>query len=347
MSQPVPSEAPRGTAPQVRPQRGDRDTSNRRARARGRGGRAIPPPVPTHTPDDDAVTPAAPALPEVNNAGEPTQASTSPSKPQSAAAVRGDRSQTGGLTRPRLTEEELSAKLEAARLNNVKREEAHRAAEADEASFRAQEAQAHERRKEDTLNRKRMEAEREKNRARKLAGRGGREWDEGKEEDTGRGRGRGYRRGMHGSVQGPDGSMNARGPGDAERGRTPWDGEDEVRSGRQRGDYNGRGRGERGAGAGRGRGRARGGAPERATAGQAPSFGDAHFPALGKTQLSEASLDAKDGEHWQSKVEGDARGTQHMLEPPSSSARARHGRSPWRVTDEPKTSWADQVEEGN
>ena len=190
-----------------------------------------------------------------------------------------------------------------------------------------------------------MEAERDKNRARKLAGRGGREWDEGKEEDAGRGRGRGYRRGVHGAVQGLGGSMHA---GDAERGRTPWDGEDEGRSGRPRGDYNGRGgRGDRGRGAGRGRGRARGGAVGGETTGQAPNLGDADFPALAKALPVEASSEAKEGEHGQSKAEGDAGGSRQTLEAPSAGARARHGRSPWRVTDEPKTSWADQVEEGN
>ena len=116
-------------------------------------------------------------------------------------AVRGDRLATGGLQKPKLTETELSARLEAAKLNNARREKLHRMAEADEASFQEGEANASQRRREEGAARRVMDGEREKNRLRKLGSRGGREWDEGKaEEELGSGRGSQYRRGQHGGV---------------------------------------------------------------------------------------------------------------------------------------------------
>lgn len=117
------------------------------------------------------------------------------------SAVRGDRSATGGINKPKLTETELSARLAAAKLNNARREEAHRLAEADEASFQKREAQASQKRREEGAARRVMEGEREKNRLRKLGAQGGREWDEGKEEqDTNPSRASQYRRGAHGGI---------------------------------------------------------------------------------------------------------------------------------------------------
>lgn len=92
--------------------------------------------------------------------------------PRPSTAVRGDRSATGGTTKPKLTEDELSARLAAAKLNNAKREEAHRLAEADEASFHQREAQASQRRQEEGRARRLMDQEREKNRLRKLGAQG-------------------------------------------------------------------------------------------------------------------------------------------------------------------------------
>lgn len=116
-------------------------------------------------------------------------------------AVRGDRSATGGITKPKLTEEELSARLEAVKLNNARREAAHRLAEADEASFQKQEAQEIQKRKELGVAREAMEKERERNRLRKLGAQAGREWDEGKEDEPIRSPGESqYRRGVHGSI---------------------------------------------------------------------------------------------------------------------------------------------------
>lgn len=127
--------------------------------------------------------------------------SKTPNTEPGSRAVRGDRSATGGITKPKLTEEELSARLEAVKLNNARREAAHRLAEADEASFQKQEAQEIQKRKELGVAREAMEKEREKNRLRKLGAQAGREWDEGKEDEPIRSPGESqYRRGVYGSI---------------------------------------------------------------------------------------------------------------------------------------------------
>lgn len=129
------------------------------------------------------------------------EASKAPNTEPASRAVRGDRSATGGITKPKLTEEELSARLEAVKLNNARREAAHRLAEADEASFQKQEAQEIQKRKELGVAREAMEKEREKNRLRKLGAQAGREWDEGKADEPIRSPGESqYRRGVHGGV---------------------------------------------------------------------------------------------------------------------------------------------------
>ena len=123
-----------------------------------------------------------------------------PSPPQKqSAAVLGDRARTGGITKPKLTEDELSARLASARLNNAKRAEAHRLAEADEASFQQREAQASQKRKEEGAARRAMIAERERNRLRKLGQQAGREWDEGKQEQEA-GQGPQHRKGSYGGM---------------------------------------------------------------------------------------------------------------------------------------------------
>ncbi|KAL8900226.1 MAG: hypothetical protein Q9192_001183 [Flavoplaca navasiana] len=161
--------------------------------------------------------------------------------PKTPSAVRGDRSATGGNAKPKLTEEELSARLAAAKLNSQKREEAHRLAEADEASFQQREAQASQRRQEEGRARRVMDQEREKNRLRKLGAQGGREWDEGKGDQPVDPRRSEYRREPHGAgTRGGnlqiDGDYN-----DADRGY--------GRGGRSRGDRSrGRGRGRGGRG---------------------------------------------------------------------------------------------------
>ncbi|KAL8779447.1 MAG: hypothetical protein Q9213_006931 [Squamulea squamosa] len=188
---------------------------------------------------------------------EPTTSSTADTTinepdtaPKPPLAVRGDRSATGGNAKPKLTEEELSARLAAAKLNNRKREEAHRLAEADEASFQQREAQASQRRQEEGRARRLMDQERERNRLRKLGAQGGREWDTGKEDQPVDPRRSEYRRGAHG------GTSSYHGLGDL--GAKPQSDGNAHLGVRGYGLRGGRGRGERGRSRGRG-GRGRGG----------------------------------------------------------------------------------------
>ena len=167
-------------------------------------------------------------------------------------------------------------------MNNAKREEAHRLAEADEASFQQREELAREKRREEGLARRVMEGEREKNRLRKL--KGGREWDEGKEEQVvERGGGRGFRRGMYGAVE-------RKGVQGSDTGVKEESEEAYSRSGR--GGYEGRrgrGRGRGGRGRGRGESGGRGGHDGRGGGAPAPaSFVDTDFPALGNAGKKEA-----------------------------------------------------------
>jgi hypothetical protein len=121
-----------------------------------------------------------------------------------------------------------------------------------------------------------MIGERERNRQRKLQAQTGREWDAEKTQESlsDRGRGSGYRRGMHGAVV-------------SDVSRTPEDSVPEENWETGRGGNRGRGRGARG---GRGRGRGGGGArrdenePAPQSAGAALSTAsfnpEADFPAL-------------------------------------------------------------------
>ncbi len=156
------------------------------------GGEIHPATSPTAGPEDQTTsTPAAP---------------TEPSTPARPPAVRGDRTATGGIKKPKLTEEELTAKLVAAKTRSENLSAAHARAQADAASFNERERAAAEKRIKDAANRKVMEGEREKNRARKMAVMGGREWDAEKNEgdfkmaSSGRGRGH-YTRGANGAVR--------------------------------------------------------------------------------------------------------------------------------------------------
>ena len=240
----------------AQPQHARNDRSNR-GRAKGAATKSTHSSSPLKTTNPSTADPTS-----TDVTTEPDQISKPPT------AVRGDRSATGGTIKPKLTEDELSARLEAAKLNNAKREEAHRLAEADEASFQQREALASQKRKEEGAARRAMDQEREKNRLRKLGARRGREWDEGKqEEDFKASRGSQYRRGVHGGTAHTGGREQSgysemdegfviRGRG---RGRGGYfevpnggsdqrDGENTPREGR------GRGRGERGRGRGRGGG---------------------------------------------------------------------------------------------
>ncbi|KAI4107361.1 MAG: hypothetical protein L6R37_001722 [Teloschistes peruensis] len=257
---------------------------------------------------------------------QPTEPVTStPSKPKTS--VRGDRSLTGGFQKPKLTEEELSARLAAAKLNSAKREEAHRVAEADEASFQQREAQASQRRQEEGRARRLMDQEREKNRLRKLGQRGGREWDEGKEEQAVDSRRSQYRRGAHGGGGGYQGFGERAG----EMERSEVNGYAERGFGdRGYGSRGGRGRGGRGRG-GRG-GRGRGGYDNNAGNFEIlkPPGPDAEadFPALPSagSQKTTNKEDPKDSS-------SDSKQQQPNIEVPAFQPAAGGGQS-----------WADEVE---
>lgn len=116
----------------------------------------------------------------------PDNAPTGP-RTETVQAVRGDRQATGGLRKPKLTEEELAEKLARIQIKNANLTAAHARAEADAASFAEREQQAKQvaklREKEERRDRQQMMGEREKNRMRKLKAMEGREWDAEKRED--------------------------------------------------------------------------------------------------------------------------------------------------------------------
>ena len=218
------------------------DHPNNRGRGQGQG-RGLPNhQQPTHA----AHQAAAPTKDATNSSNAEPVTGDPENLPKTPSAVRGDRSATGGNAKPKLTEEQLSARLAAAKLNNQKREEAHRLAEADEASFQQREAQAIQRRHEEGRARRVMDQERERNRLRKLGAQGGREWDEGKEDQPVDTRRSEYRRGAHGGTSYYQGS-GGRG------GNLQADGEDHQGD-RGYGPRGGRSRGDRSRGRGRGRG---------------------------------------------------------------------------------------------
>lgn len=163
-------------------------------------------------------------------------------------------------------------------MKNAALEEAHRRAEADEASFQRREQQETIKRREERANRREMEGEREKNRLRKMKAVQGREWDAEKNEEDmigGPARSSRYRRGAHGAVVGDD--------------RIGGYDNGEYRG---RGDYaysprGPRGRGARGARGNRGdtfgRGRGEGGHQTQPNDSTLDTSADTEFPALPTT----------------------------------------------------------------
>lgn len=101
--------------------------------------------------------------------------------------MRGDRRATGGVKKPKLTEDELAEKMARIQIRNAELSAAHDRAEADAASFAHRETQAKQqsaqKQKEERRDRQQMIGEREKNRMRKLKAMEGREWDAEKQED--------------------------------------------------------------------------------------------------------------------------------------------------------------------
>lgn len=124
-----------------------------------------------------------------------------------------DRTLSGGVKKPKLTEEELAERMARIKLNNERLTERRRKAEEDESTFQTQELarkeadaakRIAERKKKAVADRDRRELdnERERNRQRKLKAVQHREWDvEKKEEDYNpRGYNPRFRRGAHGGV---------------------------------------------------------------------------------------------------------------------------------------------------
>ncbi|KAH0290411.1 hypothetical protein M436DRAFT_44276 [Aureobasidium namibiae CBS 147.97] len=200
--------------------------------------------TPTEQPTQQEQLPAAAA----------TTTTAESSKP-ATNAVRGDRTATGGLRKPKLSEQELAEKMSRISLKNEKLAAAHARAEADAADFAEREEVAAKRRQEERRDRQQMMGEREKNRLRKLKAVGGREWDAEKPDEAdafgGPRQAGGRGRGAHGGIAGQknqDGSREGFG-GDRE---DYTDGREYMyREDRGRG--RGRGRGGRGGG-GPGRG---------------------------------------------------------------------------------------------
>jgi hypothetical protein len=302
--------APKGPAADIHYQRGN-DQRGERGRGRGGRGRGIErvnsrpqqnsallqskyapvqvqpdpaPPPPTAHPSDPSKSAEgeSKSTPEVGISVEAPENPTptlpaDPSTPARPPAVRGDRTATGGIKKPKLTEEELTAKLAAAKTRSENLSAAHARAEADAANFAERERAAAQKRVKDAANRKVMEGEREKNRARKMAVMGGREWDAAKNEEdfnvASRGRAGGqYHRGANVGVR--TGGQEAF---DNDLSQYQW--KDDRGGDRGRG----RGRGRRG-----GRGMERGAAGGRTDrrdggAGQADMIAAADFPSLPAT----------------------------------------------------------------
>ncbi|KAL3470757.1 hypothetical protein BJX99DRAFT_238858 [Aspergillus californicus] len=247
-----------------------RSRGERRGRGRGRGGRgrgAQQGPGQRRSdgsrnrPEDFAAEPEIQTGEATEGPAEaPGDEVEDPSKEDAAAeaprvpAVRGDRSATGGVKKPKLTEEELSHRIAAAKENAAKKAAAHARAEADQASFMEREKVAEKKRREERQNRRVMDSERERNRQRKMNALGGREWDAEKPEEQFNSRGGGqFRRGMHGGVSGYT--------------RSGFEG---SQPGEESPDDNGQQYGHRG----RGRGRGRGGRGGRGRGGHRDHYGE-------------------------------------------------------------------------
>lgn len=208
----------------------------------------------------DALPQSSTISSEVPVAQSPSPPLVSPPRPEPQphriAAVRGDRSATGGPAHKKLTEAELTEKMAKMAIINAQKAERHRLSEADQAAFQNREKELAKERKEKAVaerqNQRQQEMERAKNRERKIKAQTAREWDSEKVDSDivdGKGRGRSseYVRGGHGGVirgGGMAGSRYATDENDASYNSGPA---------RGRGGFEGRGRG--GARGGRGGGR--------------------------------------------------------------------------------------------
>ncbi|KAE9381005.1 hypothetical protein N431DRAFT_433164 [Stipitochalara longipes BDJ] len=254
----------------------------------------------TTSTSDHAIPPpsASNPAPAPQNATPNTTEPTPPTAPTNTRtpAVRGDRSATGGPAHKKLTEEELTLKLEKMAILNAQKAERHRLSEADQAAFQHREKELAKERREKAVAEKRnervMEMERAKNRERKMKAQGGREWDSEKVESDivdRKGRSSEYVRGGHGGV------IRGRGGGLAGS-RFAADGDEETPSAeapsRGRGTFEIRGRGRGGRG-GRGGKASNSGVP---TAEDFPSLPAPKAPTLVKasdTYMNTSSTSAK------------------------------------------------------
>jgi len=188
VAQPVAEQA----TPLSPPNRGNQHRDRGRGRGRGRGAyQSRNDPVEHATPPQEAgsLQPETDIAPAENS--PPQHAPTGPRK-EAVPSVRGDRQATGGLRKPKLTEEELAEKMARISIKNASLTAAHARAEADAASFAQREQQAKQftarKQREERRDRQQMMGEREKNRMRKLKAMEGREWDaEKRDEDFQRG----------------------------------------------------------------------------------------------------------------------------------------------------------------
>jgi hypothetical protein len=200
-------------APQSKPEKGEEKSDTPNAEPS-----TLPPPPQEASTATDTSTTIAPATSNtsanvdttVDSTVEPTQ-SPPPFEPQAPqqsirpTAVRGDRHLTGGPAHIKLTEAELTEKMEKMKILNAQKAERFRLSEEDSAAYARKEKEMAKKRVEEQKNARAMDMERAKNRQRKLAAQGGREWDSEKQESDivdGRGRGRSseYVRGGHGGV---------------------------------------------------------------------------------------------------------------------------------------------------
>ncbi|KAK4549490.1 hypothetical protein LTR36_006487 [Oleoguttula mirabilis] len=171
---------------------GARGTGRARGRGRGGGGGGGRGGLPAGT-DANVAAPVVPAAQREQAEAQqppsdiPENAPTGPRKEPVIHSVRGDRRATGGVKKPKLTEDELAEKMARIQIRNAELSAAHDRAEADAASFahRETEAKQHsaQKQKEERRDRQQMIGEREKNRMRKLKAMEGREWDAEKQED--------------------------------------------------------------------------------------------------------------------------------------------------------------------
>lgn len=274
------------------------------------------------------------ATDEANGAAQADEEPTSPSAAQpsarkAASAVRGDRSLTGGPARSKLSESELTARMEAIKLKNTAREEAHARATADEEHFQANEAEAAVRRRQERQQRQAMIGEREKNRLRKEKAMQGREWDMEKQDRAEDNRGSGSRRGAYGGVvAGVGGGRSVEGwvENQAQAAADGYVGDGNPYQGR--GGHEGRGRGR-----GRGRGgRGRGGLQSDDRQGG----GGAHIPINPQPQMPPKASDFPALPAQSSKTQP----LSQKRQPPTSQASLQPSAP---VAEAP--SWAEEMED--